>query len=341
LSDRVPARHRSRQRPVTFLTDVGEAVSGRLSDVGRSGAVLAASTGILAVGAMPTHAYAADQAATAAAPASPLGLASQAGPFRTLSSAGRDGGGALTAPMLATVSFESSAFTADPTVARPAIAAAAVHHVAATKKPAGQIHAPAKPAKSAPVPAKRSPVPAKQTVPAKRAPVPAKHTVPAKQTVPAKRAPAPAKHTVPAKRTVPAAKSPKRAAHRPASRPAPHGVARGSSVLAVAARYVGTPYLYGGTTPHGFDCSGYTGYVYRQLGISLPRTANQQFHATRHISRSQARAGDLVFFVSGGRAYHVGIYAGGGKIYDAPHTGRTIQKRAIWDATVVFGRVTH
>jgi cell wall-associated NlpC family hydrolase len=114
----------------------------------------------------------------------------------------------------------------------------------------------------------------------------------------------------------------------------------GSAVLAIAARYVGTPYVYGGTTPHGFDCSGYTDYVYRQLGISLPRTANQQLKATRHVPRSQARAGDLVFFVSGGRAYHVGIYAGGGQMYDAPHTGKTVQKRAIWDAAVVFGRVT-
>jgi cell wall-associated NlpC family hydrolase len=93
-------------------------------------------------------------------------------------------------------------------------------------------------------------------------------------------------------------------------------------------------------TPRGFDCSGFTGYVYRQLGISLPRTANQQMLATRRVSRSAARPGDLVFFVSGGRAYHVGLYAGGGKLYDAPRTGKTVSKRAIWDAAVVFGRVT-
>jgi cell wall-associated NlpC family hydrolase len=116
--------------------------------------------------------------------------------------------------------------------------------------------------------------------------------------------------------------------------------ARGSSVLSIAARYVGTPYLYGGTTPKGFDCSGYTGYVYQQLGISLPRTATQQLNATRRISRSEARPGDLVFFVSGGGAYHVGIYAGNGKLYDSPRSGKTVQKREIWDATIVFGRVT-
>jgi cell wall-associated NlpC family hydrolase len=62
--------------------------------------------------------------------------------------------------------------------------------------------------------------------------------------------------------------------------------------------------------------------------------------ATRRISRSEARAGDLVFFVSGGRAYHNGIYAGNGLMYDSPRSGKTVQKRAIWDATVVFTRVT-
>jgi cell wall-associated NlpC family hydrolase len=57
------------------------------------------------------------------------------------------------------------------------------------------------------------------------------------------------------------------------------------------------------------------------------------------VSRAAAKPGDLVFFVSGGRAYHVGIYAGGGKLYDSPRSGKTLQKRKIWDAAVVFGRV--
>jgi cell wall-associated NlpC family hydrolase len=121
---------------------------------------------------------------------------------------------------------------------------------------------------------------------------------------------------------------------------APTGTASGSSVLAIAARYVGTPYVYGGTTPRGFDCSGFVGYVYRQLGVSLPRTANEQLQATKQISRSEARPGDLVFFLSGGRAYHDGIYAGGNMMYDSPRTGKTIQKREIWSADVVFARVT-
>jgi cell wall-associated NlpC family hydrolase len=112
-----------------------------------------------------------------------------------------------------------------------------------------------------------------------------------------------------------------------------------SGVTAIAARYVGVPYVYGGTTPRGFDCSGFVQYVYRQSGISLPRTADQQMRAGRQISRSQARPGDLVAFVSGGSAYHVAIYAGGGMMYDAPHTGSSVGRRAIYSASVVFVRV--
>lgn len=114
---------------------------------------------------------------------------------------------------------------------------------------------------------------------------------------------------------------------------------RGSAVLAIAARYLGVPYVYGGTSPSGFDCSGYTQYVFAQLGYSLPRTATQQMNATKRVSSSEAVAGDLVFFLSGSGASHVGIYAGGGMIYDAGSSGGVVQKRAIWTSAIVFGRV--
>jgi len=113
----------------------------------------------------------------------------------------------------------------------------------------------------------------------------------------------------------------------------------GSSVLAVAARYVGISYRMGGTSPSGFDCSGYVQYVYRLLGVSLPRTTDQQLAAVTRIPRLQARPGDLVFFMSGRGAYHVGIYAGGGMMYDSPRTGKRVSKRAIFSSNVVFGRV--
>ncbi len=116
--------------------------------------------------------------------------------------------------------------------------------------------------------------------------------------------------------------------------------ARGSAVLSVAARYVGIYYRSGGTTPAGFDCSGYTKHVFKQVGLSLPRTAQQQLRATTRISRSAAKPGDLVFMVgSSGTAYHVGIYAGGNMMYDSPRTGKAISKRKIWTNSVVFGRL--
>ncbi len=113
--------------------------------------------------------------------------------------------------------------------------------------------------------------------------------------------------------------------------------ARGSSIIAIAARYLGVPYVYGGSTPNGFDCSGYTKYVYAQAGIKIPRTAEEQRQAARQVARSQAQPGDLVFFLSGGSAYHVGIFAGGNMMYDAGKPGEVITKRAIWSSNVVFG----
>lgn len=107
-----------------------------------------------------------------------------------------------------------------------------------------------------------------------------------------------------------------------------------SSVLGTAARYVGSPYRYGGTSPSGFDCSGFTSYVFRQHGKSLPRTAEAQRRATTRVS--SPRPGDLVFF--GSPAWHVGIYAGNGQMYDAGNSRVNTSKRAIWTNAVTYGR---
>ncbi|WP_380157487.1 C40 family peptidase [Kineococcus sp. R86509] len=126
----------------------------------------------------------------------------------------------------------------------------------------------------------------------------------------------------------------------PAPAPAPVQASMGARILDVADDYAGVPYVYGGTTPAGFDCSGYTSYVYRQVGVEIPRTAAAQKSAAATISRGDAVPGDLVFFSNGsGRAFHVGIYAGGGMMWDAPRTGKPVQLRAIWSDAVTFGRL--
>ncbi len=110
--------------------------------------------------------------------------------------------------------------------------------------------------------------------------------------------------------------------------------------IAVARQFIGTAYAWGGASPAtGFDCSGLVQYSFGQAGVRLPRVADQQAAATRHITYAQAQAGDLVFFDSPDVG-HVGIYLGGGMMLDAPHTGAFVRVEAIWrDSLVGFGRV--
>ena len=115
----------------------------------------------------------------------------------------------------------------------------------------------------------------------------------------------------------------------------------GKKVIALANNYRGVPYILGGTSPRGFDCSGYTQYVFRKLGVNLPRVAEAQFRATKRISRSQAKSGDLVFFHDRkGYTYHVAIYAGGGKTWHSPRPGRSVGPGRVRTSNVTFGRVS-
>jgi cell wall-associated NlpC family hydrolase len=116
---------------------------------------------------------------------------------------------------------------------------------------------------------------------------------------------------------------------------------------AYATTLEGIPYLYGGTTKQGFDCSGLTQYVYNHEGKQIVRTSDEQFHQFRGEAHSQAQPGDLVFFHDTSNlqshVYHVGVFEGGNDMVAATHSGSDVQEQSyLWGGnTVSFGTVSH
>jgi cell wall-associated NlpC family hydrolase len=110
----------------------------------------------------------------------------------------------------------------------------------------------------------------------------------------------------------------------PAAPPPPVAAppAKFGGVVGIAMQYLGTPYVYGGSSPSGFDCSGFVMYVYAQVGVSLPHNAAAQYGYGTPVDRSQLQPGDLVFFNGLG---HNGIYIGGGSFIHSPHTGDVVK----------------
>ena len=123
--------------------------------------------------------------------------------------------------------------------------------------------------------------------------------------------------------------------------PTVEGSATAKGIIAEASKYMGTAYVWGGSKPStGFDCSGLTSWSFKENGVTIPRTAAQQYAASTKISASEAKAGDLVFFSYGKGVAHVGIYLGDGRMLNSQNRGVTIDKLAgHWSQYIVgYGR---
>ena len=113
------------------------------------------------------------------------------------------------------------------------------------------------------------------------------------------------------------------------------GIVSSNAVIAYASNFLGVPYVWGGTSPSGFDCSGFTQYVFAHFGVNLPRVSESQQNVGTLVSRANLQPGDLVFF--GTPAHHVGIYVGNGNMINAPHTGAVIRVQSL-NSDFTYGR---
>lgn len=112
---------------------------------------------------------------------------------------------------------------------------------------------------------------------------------------------------------------------------------RSSKVMHWVEKEKGKPYRYGANGPNAFDCSGLVQFVYKKAGKKVGRTSGAQLSG-HHIAKGKKKKGDIIIFMSGGRAYHSAIYAGNGKVWHAPKPGRKVSTEKIWTSGYVVRR---
>ncbi len=115
----------------------------------------------------------------------------------------------------------------------------------------------------------------------------------------------------------------------------------GEEVVEYAKTFIGTPYVYGGTSPSGFDCSGFVYYIYKQFGVTLNRVANDQSRNGYIVEKADLRPGDIVLFsrTLDGYITHVGIYVGDNSFIHSPQTGRTVEITSMSSGYYNYGYV--
>lgn len=115
-----------------------------------------------------------------------------------------------------------------------------------------------------------------------------------------------------------------------------------SNVVNTAMQYIGVPYVWGGSTPSGFDCSGLVQYSYKENGITIPRTAQEQYNQSTKIKYEDIKAGDLIFIGdSDSDINHVVMYTGNGEYIEAPHSGANVRTGSIYNLKNIVGYGTY
>ena len=108
-------------------------------------------------------------------------------------------------------------------------------------------------------------------------------------------------------------------------------ISKGTEVVNYAYKFLGKPYVYGAAGPNAFDCSGLTQFIYNKFGVDISRTTYTQVNEGIKVNRNELRAGDLVFFNTGGSISHVGIYIGNGEFIHAPRSGKPVMVSSLSD----------